>query len=87
MGEVIPTRPTVVFQADELKRNGLVHWVIQQDAVPNERITLVTTACGITATGFVRMRRGFNCHECRDAERRSQKAILRHAEKVPTKPV
>lgn len=87
MGEVVPTRPTVVFSSEELSRNGLVHWVIQQDAVPSRRSVLITTACGLQSIGVVKLRRGFNCQECRDAEDRANATILKHAEKVDTIPL
>lgn len=78
-GEVVRA-PTVVFDSDQLKANGLVHSVIAEDAVPSRQTTLVTTACGIKGIGVVKLRRGFNCTECKYAYKISREAILKNAE-------
>lgn len=80
MGEVIRTHPTVVFDSDQLKSNGLVHSVVASDAVPSRQTTLVTTACGIQGIGAVKLRRGFNCTECKYAYKLAREAILKNAE-------
>lgn len=80
MGEITKITPTVVFKFDELKRNGLVHAVTADDAVPGRTLTLVTTMCGIQAIGTVRLRRGFNCMECKEALRNAAEPILSNAE-------
>lgn len=76
MGEVIRTHPTIVFAFDELKNNGLVHSVIDADAVPSRRQVLVTTACGLRAIGVVKLRRGFNCTECKFALKQAAENVL-----------
>lgn len=72
---VHPTIPTVVYDSDLLHNHGLVHRVIESHAVPGKEISLVTSYCSVVGLGRVKLRRGANCLECRDA---LERAATRH---------